>query len=299
MSHSYRSDSVTETLLAVGGSFDDVADGTGRGTPLVSVVNALTDRPDRGGGNSGIVQTLGANQTPALMQGMAVRRLTPRECSRLQGFPDDYLELLYADADEAHAAQILHHLWREVGAKVFAKQEWRTGIAAALLTPEVLLAGVFIGWLSWTVARECLATSGAVACSPDIQARILRQVRWHEESGHAPYQRESFGQLACELGVSLSELPHEASQARAHLRRHRLWPEAQRTWPLRYAFATEKQRTSGRALNPDGPRYKALGNSMACNVMRWIGRRIAAVEALHPAGEPRMNAVPVSGGARE
>lgn len=24
----------------------------------------------------------------------------------------------------------------------------------------------------------------------------------------------------------------------------------------------------------DGPRYKALGNSMACNVMRWIGQRI-------------------------
>lgn len=29
----------------------------------------------------------------------------------------------------------------------------------------------------------------------------------------------------------------------------------------------------------DGPRYKALGNSMAVNVMRWIGRRIAMVEA--------------------
>ena len=28
----------------------------------------------------------------------------------------------------------------------------------------------------------------------------------------------------------------------------------------------------------DGPRYKALGNSMAVNVMRWIGLRIAAVE---------------------
>lgn len=28
----------------------------------------------------------------------------------------------------------------------------------------------------------------------------------------------------------------------------------------------------------DGPRYKALGNSMAVNVMRWIGRRIDAVE---------------------
>lgn len=29
---------------------------------------------------------------------------------------------------------------------------------------------------------------------------------------------------------------------------------------------------------PDGPRYKALGNSMAVNVMRWIGLRIAEVE---------------------
>lgn len=30
----------------------------------------------------------------------------------------------------------------------------------------------------------------------------------------------------------------------------------------------------------DGPRYKALGNSMAVPVMAWIGRRIAAVDAL-------------------
>jgi DNA (cytosine-5)-methyltransferase 1 len=30
----------------------------------------------------------------------------------------------------------------------------------------------------------------------------------------------------------------------------------------------------------DGPRYKALGNSMCMNVMRWIGERIALVESL-------------------
>ncbi len=30
---------------------------------------------------------------------------------------------------------------------------------------------------------------------------------------------------------------------------------------------------------PDGPRYKALGNSMACNCMAWIGERIAKWEA--------------------
>jgi len=34
------------------------------------------------------------------------------------------------------------------------------------------------------------------------------------------------------------------------------------------------------ARTPDGPRYKALGNSMAVPVMRWLGQRIAMVEAL-------------------
>ena len=29
---------------------------------------------------------------------------------------------------------------------------------------------------------------------------------------------------------------------------------------------------------PDGPRYKAMGNSMAVNVMRWIGDRIDRYE---------------------
>jgi len=32
--------------------------------------------------------------------------------------------------------------------------------------------------------------------------------------------------------------------------------------------------------SPDGPRYKALGNSMAVPVMHWIGKRIQMVEDL-------------------
>lgn len=30
----------------------------------------------------------------------------------------------------------------------------------------------------------------------------------------------------------------------------------------------------------DGPRYKALGNSMAVPVVRWIGERIAMVDCI-------------------
>ena len=41
----------------------------------------------------------------------------------------------------------------------------------------------------------------------------------------------------------------------------------------------------GRNETPDGPRYKALGNSMAVNVMEWIGARIALVEDILGGGE--------------
>jgi DNA (cytosine-5)-methyltransferase 1 len=37
-----------------------------------------------------ITPTLDKSKTPAIMKESAVRRLTPRECERLQGFPDDY-----------------------------------------------------------------------------------------------------------------------------------------------------------------------------------------------------------------
>jgi DNA (cytosine-5)-methyltransferase 1 len=113
-----------------GSGFDASEDGTGRGTPLVPVAFSCKDHGAdasdiaptlrsmghdgshaNGGGQvavafahqaGGIQTTLGYDpeagtaptlakcQTPALHHGMAVRRLAPRECERLQGFDDDY-----------------------------------------------------------------------------------------------------------------------------------------------------------------------------------------------------------------
>ena len=36
-----------------------------------------------------------AGHAPAIANGLVVRRLTPRECERLQGFPDDYTEIMF------------------------------------------------------------------------------------------------------------------------------------------------------------------------------------------------------------
>lgn len=62
-------------------------------------------------------------------------------------------------------------------------------------------------------------------------------------------------------------------------------------WAVRRLTPLECERLQGfpdgytlvptaRGMMADGPRYKALGNSMAVNAMRWIGRRIDMVERI-------------------
>ena len=82
---------VAHTLRGEG--FDASEDGCGRGTPIIPVgINggetgfALRSNPshsrDKGDG--------GVNTTMVVRPAMSVRRLTPKECERLQGFPDGY-----------------------------------------------------------------------------------------------------------------------------------------------------------------------------------------------------------------
>ena len=58
----------------------------------------------------------------------------------------------------------------------------------------------------------------------------------------------------------------------AHMQVRRLTPEEceiLQGFPVGYTDIKLKGKPT-----PDGPRYKALGNSMAVPVMRWIGSRI-------------------------
>lgn len=83
--------------------FDASEDGTGRGTPLVPVlaIQGAATRENPTSGPDGIgVRTDGAAYTlearqevQAICHHWAVRRLTPLECTRLQGFPDSYFDV--------------------------------------------------------------------------------------------------------------------------------------------------------------------------------------------------------------
>ena len=81
------------------------------------------------------------------------------------------------------------------------------------------------------------------------------------------------GQLKT-MSSSTAKMPTESS-GRVALRR--LTPrecERLQGFPDDYTRIPYRGKTAGEC--PDGPRYKALGNSMAVPCMRWIGERIAA-----------------------
>ncbi|MBF0250594.1 MAG: DNA cytosine methyltransferase [Alphaproteobacteria bacterium] len=127
---------VAHTLRGEG--FDASEDGTGRGTPIVplafqskaSASNSMNPSPvtptlDKGkadgmavavslrGREGGATAELSGDVCPAIRTGggggdkphvlndMAVRRLTPRECERVQGFPDDYTQIPWRGKDSA------------------------------------------------------------------------------------------------------------------------------------------------------------------------------------------------------
>jgi len=84
---------IAHSLRADG--FDASEDGTGRGTPLVP---ALYQDSQYGVGEYDSAGALRAGRIPEhqmVVKHAAVRRLTPRECERLQGFEDDYTAIPY------------------------------------------------------------------------------------------------------------------------------------------------------------------------------------------------------------
>ena len=90
-----------------GDGFDASEDGTGRGTPLVPVayewgIDTTGHQGDKVYGDGDVWPCLasqggnnGGGAGAILNTHSAVRRLTPRECERLQGFPDEYTAVPY------------------------------------------------------------------------------------------------------------------------------------------------------------------------------------------------------------
>lgn len=134
-SHANAGGQIAIAHTLTGGGFDASEDGTGRGTPLVAAfrttgndgaydaggvspcLGTATDpnhtvllepqgvslRGRDGGGTAELTKgaapalraSQGGGDKPHVLASMTVRRITPTEAARLQGFPDDYLSVTY------------------------------------------------------------------------------------------------------------------------------------------------------------------------------------------------------------
>ena len=111
--------------------------------------------------------------------------------------------------------------------------------------------------------------SGALAAQPEMkQTSYVAQVAPSVSTG-PPYSRTGNERVECEaLAVSNYAV-------------RRLTPiECARLQGFPDGFTKIPWRGKDAENCPDGAQYKAYGNSMAVNVMRWIGQRIEMVERL-------------------
>jgi DNA (cytosine-5)-methyltransferase 1 len=130
------------------------------------------------------------------------------------------------------------------------------GTANAILTPNGGRAGIGVG----AVAVET-GKGDAAPCVATFQQSSMKGkgTIGYDDSGIAkPVKTQMDGQMLHQHMAVRRLTPVECERLQG-------FPDGYTNIPWR-----------GKPEAPDGPRYKALGNSMAVPVMRWIGRRIAA-----------------------
>ena len=126
----------------------------------------------------------------------------------------------------------------------------------------------------------------AAICEDDLAPTLTEAMG--AGGGHIPMaiQNATRGKSQNGLGISSDEIMYTLDTAGQHavqLRQsvRRLTPiecERLQGFPDNYTRIPWRNKTADDC--PDGPRYKAIGNSMAVPVMRWIGERIEMVEAV-------------------
>jgi DNA (cytosine-5)-methyltransferase 1 len=123
------------------------------------------------------------------------------------------------------------------------------------------------GQVSATLTEAC---GGTNTSGPKVMQPVVYRPQNFGDKGGGYVEAEITNTLDAIQGSKQRHLAAQSMQVR------RLTPvecERLQGFPDNYTAIPWR----GKTETPDGPRYKALGNSMAVPVMRWIGKRINQV----------------------
>ena len=210
-----------------------------------------------------------------------------------------------ASAQKGNANSPLQALREEIGEEETAKGG--LGIFDSLQSTDVLRSILHGRGIRYATFSRCWSIDCAISREEDYSERVMQSLR-EAECSRCPSQGWKLPeQLGRQLGAYLPKLPQPGPQAeifmhdlREACKGSRLLQQAlceiQKVW--RSADNSRKESLGVRRLLPfeceflqgfprnwtlvphrgkpaaDGPRYKAIGNSMAVPGMRWIGKRI-------------------------
>jgi len=318
------SENLSPTLGSMG---HDGGHANGGGQVAVAFAQNSRDEVRLMNGDGQIVGALAAE--PGMKQTCYVAQYSELEALYNKGFTT--LKEGNASTQETHAGKILRALREAVGEEAFAK--WGLGILDSLQSPEILrqaLHGVSIRPApfsrSWVV-------HGALSRQEDGPGWLLQSLRETGCEGCPPQGWEPPEQLNGELRAYLQELSQPGAQA-SRFMRDLWWAaqgagllrqalsavqemgrpthcqsqpahggmqvrrltvdecEFLQGFPRGYTAIPWRKKPASDC--PDGPRYKALGNSWAVPVVQWIGQRIgdelARIQAEKPAAnDPQIN----------
>ena len=261
-------------------------------------------------------------------EGMAVRRLTPTECERLQGFPQTKTEVDICVSETVREHSPLQ-VARSAEKSFSTNQENpKSAVHAHVLinleqgTVQLLNAGKLI--LSASNAEpqkksrlltEIESSALALAGMTSTLEKITQAGKEESPLTLPPSITQQNGRMRVEIsGLETEGLAKDAEKSVSEITKFTISRQGQTTQScdlnarilsssvyraisgfipeitsaesscitvsVTQGFTQIPYRNKPADKCPDGPRYKALGNSMAVPVMRWIGERIQAVEAI-------------------